>query len=163
MKNLICYLLTAITVLFAGCSNEIEIYKNAGEMVSKAKASVTGISGTDFKTILEKEKNITIIDCRDQKEFIAGHIPGAINIPRGVLEFSNKISNRRVKLFIYSQTDNRATLAYVSLKKMKYPDVTLLTGGWEEWHKTFPKIIEEGTGTPGEEAPKEEESGGCGG
>ena len=163
MKNQFFYLTVLIVFIFAGCGNETEKFNSVDEMVVDAKKSVSEISTADFKAIIDNKEKVTIIDCREQDKFIEGHIPGAINVPRGVLEFSGKITNRRVKLFIYSKDDKIASLAYVTLKKMKYPDVTLLTGGWEAWHKAFPEIIEEGTGTPGEAPPPPKEDGGCGG
>ena len=164
-KNIYHLLFVSFAIILSGCNTSIDVtYENADKMVEDAKASVSTISAGEFKALLDEHAEISIIDCREPDEFIKGHIPGAINIPRGVLEFSNKISKRRVKLFIYSQTENRASLACVTLQKLKYSDVTLINGGWEEWNKTYPEMIEEGSGTQSKEAPaKEEESGGCGG
>jgi rhodanese-related sulfurtransferase len=53
---------------------------------------------TSVKLPWQKPKRVSIradhlfLDCREPKEYKMGHIPGAMNIPRGLLEF--KIEKR---------------------------------------------------------------------
>ncbi len=158
-------LATALVIAFSGCNNEVDtIYENSEQMVLEAKSNLASVSVTEFKVLFDEHAKLTLIDCREPNEFIKGHIPGAINIPRGVLEFSNKISNRRDKLYVYCLTYDRASLACVSLLKLKYSHVVLIDEGWEEWNKAYPEIIEEGSGSTTEVSTEPaEESGGCGG
>ena len=162
--KLLCLLL--LIIIIGSCNSKKDnSYDNIEQMVSDAQADITKVRVHDLKTILDQKGEYKIIDCRETEEFIEGHIPGALNIPRGVLEFSNKISNRRESIYIYSQTNDRAALACPTLKLLTYKEVFLINGGWEEWVKTFPEIVETGSGTLDGEAPpkKEETSGGCGG
>jgi rhodanese-related sulfurtransferase len=39
------------------------------------------ISATEFLEMVKTEKDITIIDCRDEHDYAEGHVTGAINIP----------------------------------------------------------------------------------
>ena len=145
------------------CNNTIEPFESVDAMIENANKSVEAINAEDFKAKLEAEHHFTIIDCREEKEFIEGHIPGAINIPRGILEFSKLISDRRVKLYIYDQSNKRAALSIGTLKTLKYKHVFMLDGGWEKWHENYPEMIEKGSGEAQKGAPEpEEESGGCG-
>ncbi len=165
MKTCKLFFILSLVIIIGGCgSKKNNSYDNVGQMVSDAQAGITKVTVNDLKAILDHKGEYKIIDCREKEEFIEGHIPGAINIPRGVLEFSSKISNRREPIYVYSQTDDRASLACPTLKLLKYDKVYLIDGGWQEWNKTFPELIEEGEGdTGGKTAPKVEESGGCGG
>ena len=78
-----------------------------------------------------------LLDVREADEFHAGHIPGAINIPRGVLEF--KLSNdpalcaRELNIVLYCKTSGRAALAACSLQAMGYRQVQSLAGGFDAW------------------------------
>jgi len=154
-----------ILFLIAGCGAKMDnTYDDVSQKVNEAQNNISKVSVDDLKAIIDNHGEIQIIDCREKDEYINGHIPGAINVPRGVLEFSSKISNRRDKIYIYSENINRASLACPTLKLLKFNDVYLIDGGWQQWNKSFPDLIEEGEGeSGGKAAPKAEESGGCGG
>ena len=164
MKTYKLFLLLLSVIIITSCgSKKNNSYDSVDQMLKQAQTEITKISVTDLKAIKEHPGEYKIIDCREAEEYIEGHFPGAINIPRGVLEFSDKISNRRETLYVYSQINNRASLACPSLKLLKYNKVYLIDGGWQEWHKTFPELIEKGDGDSGNKpAPKAEESSGCG-
>ncbi len=163
IKNKIIYMLLLVMFSTLACNNKIEPFESVDAMIADATNSVDAINAEDFKAKLEAEYHFTVIDCREEKEFIEGHIPGAINIPRGMLEFSKLISDRRVKLYIYGQANQRATLSVGTLKKLKYKHVLMIDGGWENWNKSYPELIETGSGDTQKGAPEpEEESGGCG-
>ena len=55
------------------------------EVVAKAKATIKECSIRDAQNCL----NVTtlLVDIREAKEFAQGHLPGAIHISRGLLEF----------------------------------------------------------------------------
>ncbi len=164
MKTYKLLLLLLSVIIIGGCgSKKDNSYDSVAQMLSYAQANTKMLTVTDLKVVQEHKGEYKIIDCRETEEYIEGHIPGAINIPRGVLEFSDKISNRRETIYVYSQNNDRASLACSSLKLLKYNKVYLIDGGWIEWNKTFPKLIEKGDGETGNKpAPKVEESGGCG-
>lgn len=78
---------------------------------------------------------------REPAEFEAGHLSGAINIPRGVLEFQVEahpaiacatnpaLSVRERPLLIYCRTGGRAALAALSLQQLGFTQVRSLAGG----------------------------------
>lgn len=159
------FLILLTVIIISGCgSKKKNKYDSVSQMISVAQTDVDKIAVNDLKTLLNHKGDNVLIDCREKEEFIEGHIPGAINIPRGLLEFSDKISNRRETVFVYSQTNDRASLACPSLKLLKYKKVYLVDGGWLEWNKSFPSLVEEGDDEKGNKsAPKVEVSSGCGG
>lgn len=164
MKTYKLFFLFSLAIIIGSCnSNKENSYANVNQMVSEAQENIIKISVDDLKEKLDQNE-LMIIDCRETEEYTEGHIPRAVNIPRGILEFSSKISNRREVIYIYSETIDRASLAYPVLKSLKYKTIYLIDGGWEEWLKEYPNIIELGLGTAtGETPPKKEESSGCGG
>ncbi len=40
-----------------------------------------------FKAVVDEDEGL-VIDVREPREYAMGHVPGAVNIPRGVLEFN---------------------------------------------------------------------------
>ena len=66
------------------------------EMVAKASGSIQKVAAADVKAAIDKKEKAVILDLRDPNEFAAGHLPEAINISRGTLEFVvfNKIADQ---------------------------------------------------------------------
>lgn len=78
-----------------------------------------------------------VIDVREPGEYLAGHLPGAVNIPRGVLEFkigdNPVLANKDLPMVLYCKTGGRAALSAVNLQRMGYTQVHSLTGGYDSW------------------------------
>ena len=109
--------------------------KNAHDLVLEAKAQIHEVALEDAEAAIRAAD--LLLDVREADEFHAGHIPGAINIPRGVLEF--KLSNdpalcaRELNIVLYGKTSGRAALAACSLQAMGYRQVQSLAGGFDAW------------------------------
>src|SRR3989339_343018 len=56
----------------------------ASDLVAEARASIRELTPADLDA---QRGDAVVIDVREPAEFETGHIPGSINIPRGVLEF----------------------------------------------------------------------------
>lgn len=151
--------------LFTGCvKTDKAVFETPEDMVTAAKAEVKSLSMEEFKALVDSQEPIQLVDCREDYDYILGHIPGAIHIPRGVLEFSDKLSNRRIKTLVLGNELGSGALAVQSLELLKYADVYLLDFSWFDWEATYPELVEQGMGNAQPEAPKKEAaSGGCGG
>lgn len=136
MKKRGALLLTVFSILLLLVSNSFAKDMTAKDLVAEAKASVKTVSMADAKSNLGKD-GVVFLDVREPKEFKAGHIPGAINIPRGLAEFKidKSIKNKNAKIFIYCKTGGRATLTAANLIKMGYKNIVNIEGGWEAWMK----------------------------
>jgi rhodanese-related sulfurtransferase len=55
-------------------------------LVQDAKSRIQEIQAEDLRTWQAEGKNIVILDVREPEDYEQGHILGAINIPRGLLE-----------------------------------------------------------------------------
>ncbi len=106
----------------------------AKDLVIEAKKSICEVSVSDAKALLDKGGYI-FLDCRTSKEFKMGHIPGAINIPRGLLEFkiTKKIHDKNANILMYCKAGGRGCLATCCLCKMGYKNVKNMDGGWKAW------------------------------
>ena len=106
----------------------------SADLVARAKTRIQEISPQELQQRLGR---VQIIDVREPEEFRAGHLPGAINIPRGLLEFKvdshPAISDRETTIVMQCQGGGRSALATVSMHELGYRDVVNLAGGFTAW------------------------------
>ncbi|MBW1857716.1 MAG: hypothetical protein JRI42_05500 [Deltaproteobacteria bacterium] len=136
-KNLIFIIVLMISAAFAfNAALALAKDMTAKDLVAEAKKNIASISVSDAKALFDKG-GVTFLDCRDQKEFKSGHIPGAVNISRGLLEFkiAKKISDKNAQIIMYCKSGGRGSLASNSIGKMGYKNVKNMDGGWKAWAK----------------------------
>lgn len=109
--------------------------KTVQDLVMLAKQHLREIELEDADRAI-READV-LIDVREAEEFNAGHIPSAINIPRGLLEFKissdPELEKRDLKIVLYCQTSGRAALSGSALKEMGYLQVMSIAGGFDAW------------------------------
>jgi rhodanese-related sulfurtransferase len=109
--------------------------KTAHDLVAIAKASINEVTLADALHGIQTAD--LLIDVREADEYANGHIPGAIHISRGLLEFklSNdpNLSSRDLKIVLYCKNSGRAALASKSLHDMGYVHIQSIAGGFDAW------------------------------
>jgi len=105
------------------------------EMVAKARSAIKVVPATDVKAMIDKKENLILLDVRDGGEFSAGHLPGAMNISRGTLEFNvfSKIADQNAKIYVYCKTKARSTLSTKTLNDLGYKNAVLVDASYEDW------------------------------
>ena len=105
------------------------------EMVEKAKAEIRLVTAAEVKEALERKEKAVFLDVRDSWEFSGGHLPGAVNVSRGTLEFKiwDKIPDPDAKIYVYCQTTVRSALAAKTLNGLGYKNAVLMNAQFEEW------------------------------
>ncbi len=106
------------------------------DFIKEAKKTIKEISVVDAKAAIDSGK-VLIVDVRTAKEFKKGHLPKAVNIPRGLLEFkvTKKIPNKNTAIICYCISGDRSCLSTCTLVKMGYTNVESMAGGWKAWLK----------------------------
>lgn len=109
--------------------------KSAHDLVEQARTKIQEISMSEAESAIQAAD--VLIDVREPDEFREGHIEGALNIPRGVLEFklsgAPELSARDLHIVLYCKTSGRAALAAASLQEMGYLSVKSIAGGFDAW------------------------------
>ncbi len=83
-----------------------------------------------------------VLDVREADEYDAGHLPGAVHIPRGMLEVAadhthpkhdERLWDRRKKILCYCGGGFRSALAAKTLQEMGFKEAVSLKGGYSAW------------------------------
>ncbi len=133
-RKLLVFAIVSVLILVAQVT--IAQDKTGKDMVTEAKKIICEVSVSEAKALLDKGGDI-FLDCRTSKEFKMGHIPGAMNIPRGLLEFkiAGKIPDKNANIIMYCKSGGRGCLATCTLCRMGYKNTKNLDGGWKAWDK----------------------------
>jgi rhodanese-related sulfurtransferase len=109
--------------------------KTAHDLVVQAKQTVQEISVEQAVSAIQTCD--LLIDVREADEYAAGHLPGAIHMSRGMLEFkmagNPKMQSRDLNILLYCKTSGRAALSAKSLADMGYSHVQSIAGGVDAW------------------------------
>jgi rhodanese-related sulfurtransferase len=109
--------------------------KTAHDLVLSAKAQCTEVTVEQAPDVLRSAD--VIIDVREADEYAAGHLAGAINIPRGLLEFklsgTPELERRDMNVLLYCKTSGRSALAATTMQNMGYLNVVSMAGGYDAW------------------------------
>jgi len=136
-RHLILIIALMISTAFA-LNTSLALAKDmtAKDFQAAAKKNITTISVADAKALLDKG-GATFLDVREPKEYKSGHIPGAMNVPRGLLEFQieKKIPDKNAVVAVYCKSGGRSCLASDTLVKMGYKNIKNIDGGWKAWAK----------------------------
>src|SRR5689334_4943131 len=107
--------------------------KTYHDLVREAKTRVVQVSARESLP-LKGDPEVVFLDCREPNEFALGRIPGAVFIPRGVLEQNiERAVPRERRVIIYCASGNRSALAAETLQQMGYANVASLAGGIRAW------------------------------
>lgn len=109
--------------------------KTAHDLVLAAKSQCREVSIDEAQGLLLSAD--VVIDVREADEYAGGHLPGAINLPRGLLEFklsgTPALESRDLNVVLYCKTSGRAALAAVAMQSMGYLNVASIAGGFDAW------------------------------
>ena len=111
-----------------------------------ARTAITEISTGDLHRMLEEGENFVLIDVREENEYEAGHIEGAILIPRGTAEWTlaENFTNPDVPLVFYCRTGVRSALVTKMASEIGFRNVRNLKGSIKEWleggHEVYSRL-----------------------
>ena len=112
------------------------------EYVANARKQIKTMDMAAFKAAYDKKEAGVIVDVREPGEYADGYVPGAVNVPRGLLEFTiwehigyPDKTDLNKKISIYCKTGGRCTLAAKTLQELGFTNVTAVVMLFEDWKK----------------------------
>jgi len=111
----------------------------AAAMVGEANAQIEHVSPKGAADEVASGKAV-LLDIREPVEW-EHHIQGAVQVPRGVLEFiadpasprHNAALDPARRVIVYCRSGTRAALAALTLKTLGYEHVANMDGGFTAW------------------------------
>ena len=119
-------------------SDSVRTTATMEELVNQIKQNIIEIELDKAKDLVKKG-TAKIIDVREESEFSAGHVEGAIALPRGLIEFKvdkiPELSDKSAAILVYCASGKRSALATNTLQTLGYTNVKSVIGGYEAWKK----------------------------
>ena len=108
--------------------------KTAADLIAEAKSRITEVTPDEVRARRARGEEFTLLDVREPNEWGLAHIPGAMHIPRGIMEgaIETRIP-REQEVVIYCASGNRSAFAADVLQQMGYRKVSSMSGGIRGW------------------------------
>jgi len=103
------------------------------KLVNEAKSRVQEIDLAGYKKLLAAGEPHVLVDTREESEFAAGHVAGAVHLSKGIIErdIETKVPEKDTKLVLYCGGGFRSALVADNLRQMGYTQAISLDGGWK--------------------------------
>ena len=84
---------------------------------------------------LLRSDDVQLADVRETDEWNAGHLPGAVHVPKSYLEqwAEDRIPDKNKRTVLYCAGGVRSVMAADTLQKLGYTDVVSMSGGFNRW------------------------------
>ena len=107
------------------------------KIVADAKRRVRETNVDAVKARLDHGEKFVLVDVREDREFDAGHLPGAVHLGKGVIErdIEGKYPDLKTELVLYCGGGFRSALAADNLQKMGYTNVISMDGCFRDWRE----------------------------
>ena len=101
-------------------------------LVNDAKTRVKETDLDGYRQMLAQGAPHALVDVREDHEFLAGHVRGAVHMSKGVIErdVELKYPDKDTTLVCYCGGGFRSVLVAENLQRMGYTNVISLDGGW---------------------------------
>ena len=112
--------------------------KTVAQLLAEAAAKVPFMSLAELhERIGDNSRDIVILDIREKDAFEAGHIPGAVHLPRGQLELraNAELPDPTARILTCCEFGKISTLAAATLRELGYARVVALDGGMHAWRE----------------------------
>lgn len=107
------------------------------KIVEDAKKRIRETTIDDVKAKLDRDDKFLLVDVREESEYAAHHLPGAIHLGKGIIErdVEARVPDHNAPLVLYCGGGFRSALAADNLQKMGYTNVLSMDGGVRGWRE----------------------------
>ncbi|PWU06857.1 MAG: sulfurtransferase [Terriglobia bacterium] len=101
-------------------------------LVNDAKSRIQQVDIEGYKKMVAAKEPHVLVDTREDSEWTAGHVKGALHLSKGIIErdIETKVPDKNAKVVLYCGGGFRSALAADNLRKMGYSQPVSLDGGW---------------------------------
>lgn len=112
--------------------------KSVAQLLAEASAATPFMSMAELsKRLTARQNDLIVVDVRERDQFDAGHLPGAMFLPRGQLELrvNEAFPDPTVRIVAVCEFGKISTLAAATLRSLGYMHATALDGGMKSWRE----------------------------
>lgn len=142
MRKIAVLCLLALCVFLTACGEEKAIGIIGGAdgptaiLVANEEENVMyhQITAEEAKNIMDSSEGCIILDVREQDEFDAGHIPGAVLIPYEQItgKAETMLPDKDAQILVYCRSGRRSKIAAAALAQLGYTNIKEF-GGIIDW------------------------------
>jgi rhodanese-related sulfurtransferase len=112
------------------------------DLVEAQKTNIKEIDVDTLKSWADGDKDFVLVDVREDREWINGHLPNAVHMGKGVIErdIAKNVDDADTTLVLYCGGGYRSVLAAHNIQLMGYNDVYSLAGGWRDWSSKYETV-----------------------
>jgi glyoxylase-like metal-dependent hydrolase (beta-lactamase superfamily II) len=112
--------------------------KTVEQLIADAASRVPFMAMEEVRRRLETAvQDLLVLDVRERDAYQAGHIPGAVHVPRGQLELriDDVLPDPTRRVVVYCEFGKISTLAAATLQSMGFGRAVALDGGIRAWRE----------------------------
>jgi rhodanese-related sulfurtransferase len=107
------------------------------KIVEDARSRIHEISIDEVQAKLQAGEKFMLFDVREESEYAADHLPGAIHLGKGIIErdIEGRAPDPNTAMVLYCGGGFRSALAADNLQKMGFRNVLSMAGGIRGWRE----------------------------
>ncbi len=104
-------------------------------IVNEAKSRIEEKDVPGVKAMMDAGEEFLLVDVREESEWSAGRLPGAIHLGKGIIErdAEARMPRNDARIVLYCGGGFRSALAADNLQRMGYTNVSSMDGGIRVW------------------------------
>ena len=108
------------------------------KVVNDAKSRIKEVTVDQTRARLSENRDILLVDVREDHEWTDSHAAGAIHLGKGIIErdIETTVPDKATELILYCGGGYRSALAADVLQNMGYTNVFSMAGGWKAWKES---------------------------
>ena len=115
------------------------------KLVESVRPTIQECTVEDVRQRQQNGDSVLLIDVREDHEWAAGHLPGAIHLGKGIIErdIEARVPDVSTEMILYCGGGYRSALAAANLQDMGYTHVISMDGGYRGWTDAGHPIVRE--------------------
>jgi rhodanese-related sulfurtransferase len=107
------------------------------KIVEDTRKRIREVTIDEVKAKLDRMEKFLLIDVREESEYAADHLPGAVHLGKGIIErdVEARVPDQDTPMVLYCGGGFRSALAADNLQKMGYTQVLSMDGGIRGWRE----------------------------
>ena len=107
------------------------------KIVEETRKRIREVTIDEVKAKLDRKEKFLLIDVREESEYAADHLPGAVHLGKGIIErdVEARVPDQNTPMVLYCGGGFRSALAADNLQKMGYTQVLSMDGGIRGWRE----------------------------